>query len=190
MGAQSSEMDIMVSRYNRSTIPSMDHFLRFSRHRTELCLPLFLIFDLDAFAGYCWPSGKDTKDVFAGHRQSLLGLHSRRNTVNNQKQQKFPVRRRGRKIALMQEWEAMALEGGEHTAKQQGVEGNAPDLFWFLLFFSSLAVCLQRGTECARVSDERRKVSPSGVSKFKRSSALCIANLDGIYSPWIHNPFS
>lgn len=28
----------------------------------------------------------------------------------------------------MQKWEVMALERGEHMAKQQGVESNAPDL--------------------------------------------------------------
>lgn len=44
---QGSEVDRMVSCYNRSTIPSMDHFSR------EHCLLLFIIFDLDTFTGYC-----------------------------------------------------------------------------------------------------------------------------------------
>lgn len=72
--------------------------------------------------GIADPVGRTPKMFLVRQRQSLVGLHSRSNTGNKQK---FPVRGRGRKITLIQELEVMALERGEHRAKEKGVESNA-----------------------------------------------------------------
>lgn len=181
----------------------MDRLLGLSRHLAEPCFHLLLIFYIDAFTGYHWPRGEDTKDVFWGRRQSPLGPEVSASPQERHWEQPEVAEvsnERERKENSTDAGTGMCLYGSHGTAERRVHGQAARSGKWcscmicsdFFCSFDSLPVCLLLPAEGNRMCHGewwKEEISPSGVSKFKGNTFLCIANLGGIYSSWIYNPF-